>query len=360
MRFMALVLGLLATTAMGKSLLLLPVTGDVEKTEDMAAINRLYREAVENQFKGQLVLAPDSLRPCEERDCAMKAASGANADEVVYASLHRLGTKWIFASAILHSDGSKFFSQRLSATSIEDLEPVTKRIADAVLNRKSIEEVASLDNITDKEENKAPSRRRSLYSGGFALGYLFPVNNSYAIVNNGQSCGYDSLGYYTCTSTQTPKVYSQLIRLSWMNSWEFRDNLLLNADFVWAIPHVVGGDFNLNYVFNRTDYSPFLGGGIGLHYVIDPSTVNTDKRNSGPALNVQGGMMLFRTYDVHVMLRGQYQVVFNSDVDHGFAADVGVTFRRHPEEQKGSGWGTFWKYYLIGALVLSIVGAAAK
>jgi len=41
---------------------------------------------------------------------------------------------------------------------------------------------------------------------------------------------------------------------------------------------------------------------------------------------VQGGLFLFRTYDVHVLLRAQYQVTFNSNMDQGFIVDAGFTF----------------------------------
>jgi hypothetical protein len=58
------------------------------------------------------------------------------------------------------------------------------------------------------------------------------------------------------------------------------------------------------------------------------------------------------------LLRGQYQIVFNSEMDNGFVADVGVTFKRS-DERKESGWASFWKYYLLGALFFGIVGAAS-
>src|SRR5690606_33648703 len=105
----------------------------------------------------------------------------------------------------------------------------------------------------------------------------------------------------------------------------------------------------------RNDISPFVGGGIGLHYT---SGAEGDLPTA-PALNAQAGVMLFRTYDVNVMLRGQYQVIFNSEVDHGPAIDVGVSFRDRDKGRgaKDDGIG-FWGYAGLGLLFLLIVGAA--
>ena len=71
-------------------------------------------------------------------------------------------------------------------------------------------------------------------------------------------------------------------------------------------------------------------------------------------------MILFRTYDIHVVARAQYHMVFNSDLDNGPSFDVGVVYqRREKEKESSSGWASFWKYYLLGAVFLSIVSAAA-
>ena len=54
------------------------------------------------------------------------------------------------------------------------MESITARMAEALAARRTTEQVASIDNITDKETDEEPNRRRSLYNGGLALGYLFP------------------------------------------------------------------------------------------------------------------------------------------------------------------------------------------
>lgn len=324
-----LALALLAPAVSARTLLVLPVSGEGISPADLSTVTRLFRSALEERHPE----AVSGGSPCEERACALEAARGASADEVVYGSLHKLGSRWIFTAAVVKADGTGAFSQRLTALSIEDMEALTVRMADALVRRRGTEQVASLDNITGKESDKEPDRRRSLYNGGLALGYLFPVgpNDTYS--------GSD-----------------QVMRATWLNSWEFRNDLTLGADIVWAVMESFGADLNLRYQFSRNDISPFIGGGVGLHYTSGPGEIPT-----APALNAQGGLMLFRTYDVNVMLRGQYQVIFNEHIDHGPAIDVGVSFRSKDKSGGGGSSGDgigFWGYTGLGLLFLMIVGAA--
>lgn len=336
-----------AALAPAKTLLLLPISGETDRTSDIAAINRLFRDAVEERYTG----AMSSARPaaCGDRACALEAARAAKADVVIHSSLHKLGQRWIFSAAIVNADGSNPLAQRLTAQTIEDMEAITRRMADALLTRKTLEQAATVDNITQREAEHEPERRRSLYSGGISLGYMFPVGNSFSYVNH------DAFG------PDRRHAYDQMIRLGWLNNWEFRNNLNLGAEVMWTTPYAIGADLNLRYLFSRGDMSPFVGGGLGLHYVKSDEGpgVPSDKRNSGPALNAQGGLMLFRTYDVNVMLRGQYQVVFNTDIDHGPAIDVGVSFRPREKPQAKEERLGFWGYAGITLLALMLIGAAS-
>ncbi len=353
--FLSLCLGLIP----GKTLLLLPVQGEDGKNADIAAVNELYREAIKNGYSGTVNTPNDSASRCGEKDCAKLLAAKAGVDEVIFTTVRRLGSKWIFSSTIMDVGGGNAFNQRGTALSMEDLEPVTRRVSDALLARKPVDQVASLDNITAKEENNEPTRRKSLYTTGFSIGYLYPTDGSYS-----------HLKYNTSNASLTEdQQYSQLIRLAWLNSWEFRENTILGFDASMAMPLDFGADINLQYLFKKTDISPFVGGGLGIHYIAahDESAdsfgfvVNeSKKRNSGPTTNMQGGMIFFRTYDIHLMARAEYQVTFNSDYDNAILFDVGVVYRPKEKSESNGGWMSFWKYYLIGVLVLGAIGAAAN
>lgn len=351
-------LGLCAALAPAKTLLYLPVTGDLEKNADVSTVNELFKDAVQASYGGDVKSAPrDSVSPCSDKECVAKLAAAAGADAAVFASVKRLGSKWIF-SATLYDAGTKLMNnQRATAVNLEDLESVTKRVSDALLQGKTVDQVASLDNITGKEEESEPTRRRSLFNTGFSLGYLFPTGHRYAYLKD--TTAFD-LGCTPKSNCEERQLYSQMIRLAFLNSWEFREDMRLGMDLTWAMPNVVGGDINLHYLFSRRDFSPFVGGGLGIQYVIPlDDTTDSYKRNSGPAVSAQAGMIFFRTYDIHLVARAQYQVVFNEDVDQGMIYDVGVVYRPD-RNSRGSGWGTFWKFYLVGALIMATVGSISN
>lgn len=348
-----LALALCAGQLPAKTLLYLPVSGDLEKDADVSTVNELFKDAVQAAYEGDIKVAPhdSAAAPCTDKECAAKLAAAAGVDEVVYATVKRLGSKWIF-SATRYSTATKLaFNQRGTSVNLEDLEAVTKRVSDALLQGKTVDQVASLDNITGKEETTEPTRRRSLFNTGFSLGYIYPSRHKYAYLkdtsDNAFGCGEED-----CEERQ---LRDRIIRLAFINSWEFRENYMMGFELNWGMPNVIGGDINMQYLFTRTDFSPFLGGGLGLQYVIPlDDTVYAYKENAGPALNIQGGMLFFRTYDIHLMARAQYQWIFNDDGDRGMVYDVGVVYR---PDRRGSGWGTFWKFYLVGALILATVGS---
>jgi hypothetical protein len=344
---------LLASGVAGaKALLVLPVSGEADKASDVATVSELYKESLQSLYAGKILPGPISIRPCAEKECAMDLAAQARADEVIYSVLSRLGSKWIFSSTLMDANGGNSFNQRLTAASIEDMEAVSKRVAEALMNRKNTEQVASTENITEKEETQAPTRRRSLSCTGFSLGYLFPVNGSYSYLEKRYI-------NFTDSFVTVPKRNPPMVRLDFMRSWEVRNNMMVGFEGVWAIPNDVGMDLNMQYLLKNTDFTPFIGGGLGLHYVIDPGSTS-DKRNSGAALNAQGGLLMFRTYDFHIMARAQYQVVMNSDFDNGMIIDVGVIYQRKKETEQSSGWSTFWKYMIIATLASAVIGAAGN
>jgi hypothetical protein len=346
----------LVATPEARTILVFPISGEGVPAEDMTSVTRLFRDAIEGRSPGDSVSLLKSA--CDNRDCALTASRTANLDsstDLVYSTFYKLGAKWIFSATVMKADGSNAFSQRLTARSIEDMEATTQRMADALVSRKTTEQVASIDNITEKEQDAEPERRRSLYKGGVAVGYLFPIGSSYQ---------HNHVNEVGLVNPSTP--YDQMIRLTWLNTWEFRNDLQLGTDLVWSIPGDIGADASLRYLFNRGDFSPFIGGGLGLHYEqadhYDDSNDDPHKRNSGPALNVQAGMMLFRTYDVNVMLRGQYQVIFNTDVDQGVAVDVGVSFGNkggsNATGANSSEGISAWDYVGAGALLIFIIALA--
>lgn len=305
-----------------RTLLVLPVGGEVMSSggDDLSAVNRLFRDALEARH-GK-VLSPVSASPCSDRACALAAAAEAKlekSDEVVYASLDRLGTKLIFMGSIVRADGKKAYNERMTVTNIEDLESVTQRMAEVLLSRTAPEFAASVDDITEREKTFERTKRKTPYAVGLGVGYLIPVNNGFQYReedNNNPNSG------YSLTDN------AALLRVSWVHNWEFRRDIHFGLEGSWTQTNAFGGDLNLSYLYGSGDFSPFLGAGLGLHTVRgddDPLTKN--RRNFGPAGNINVGVYMFRTYGMNVRLRGQYLTVLTDDRDQGVVVDVAVIFQ---------------------------------
>ncbi|MFH0920803.1 MAG: hypothetical protein V1913_10615 [Fibrobacterota bacterium] len=351
------VLVALACALHAEKLLVLPMAGDLAKLEDYQTINLLFRESIQQAFGAEVTTTADSQYRCESVECATGAAKALGADKVVYSTARKLGAKWLLTATVIKADGSDLFNQRGTALGVEDFEPLTARLAKALKERKTMDQAADVENITQQEETNEPTKRKGAYTGGLIFGYIYPIGKSFAYLNNryGLSLNSDSM---------TLREYSQLIKIGWVNSWELKSNLALNLEFVWHVPIAFGGDINVQYLTNKSDFTPFFGGGLGLHYVKADADedVYKDKRNSGPALNGQAGLILFRTYNIHVVLRGQYMVIFNTDMDHGPSWDMSLVYQqkqRNTEETGANSGSSFWKYVLLLGVV-GLIGAAAS
>jgi hypothetical protein len=270
--------------------------------------------------------APDSAGQCSDLECAKELARTGGADEAVFGSVRSLGRKLFFSSTIVGADGSGYFTQQIGVANVEDFEAATRRMAEAISKRQTIEEVANVDNITEKEDNLEVNRRRHFYSTGASLGYMFPINGSYRRWKLRDDCD----DYFDCPETEIrDQRYSQIVKLGWNNWFEFKNNLAMEVDVLWFAPIALGADVNLDYFFANNDFTPFAGGGLGLHYVLPDQGIrkDSDKRNSGPTLNAQAGMIFFRTYSLNLVVRGQYHMIFNDDFDHGPSVDVALRTR---------------------------------
>jgi len=331
-----------ATLASAEKLLMLPLAGDTGRLEDFRTIQLLLKESFQQVYEGEVDAAPDSAAyRCESKECAVQAATAHNAQKVVYSMVRKLGTKWILASTLMDGDGAHLYSQRGYAQNIEDFEPLCSKLASALLKHKDMEQVTSVENVTQADEEKMQNKRRGYYSGGVGFGYLYPTSKSY---------------FSRTRDSESPVSYSQIIGLNLINSFELKPNMSLNLELTGYIPVAMGGDVNYQYFFSKGDFTPFVGGGLGLYYVRADEhknqNVDETKQNSGPTLNAQTGLLLFRTYNIRLMLRTQYRVVFNTDMDQGISWDMCILYNQNKGESgEAQNSNAAWKYgVLFGAL----------
>ena len=289
-------------------ILILPIH-TAESIQDIETINLLFLESF-HQFSSDKITYGDTLSPCDHFDCALKTVKEQDQDKIVFQSIKPLGGKMIYTAMMLSKDGTDKRHQRVFAESIEDFANITLRVADALVNNKTLEDVADVENILEGEAESEPNVRKALNRFGFSLGYIYPIGSSFPKNNCGIGCA-------------SPN-YSQMFRYHGFYSYEMQNRRAsLNAGFHWFMPSVIGADFTWLKYLNDTDYSPFFGGGIGI-FGVGGGDSYADKRNSGFGLNLQAGYVLLRTYDINLIIRGSFIQIFNTDMDNGIGLEIGT------------------------------------
>ncbi len=359
MRTIATVAALLLsiTVVRAQTLLVCEPAAD-SSIKEFQVIGKLLFAAVQSKNTGSTSYTQSA---CSERECAIKAAADGKVQEVIFSSIVRLGNKFIFNGVIMNADGSNVFGQKLTTDKIEDFEQLCDRMAEALVKRKTVELAANVENVSEAEAEKDSRKsRRSHYASGITGGFAYPFGHSFQYMRK------EGSSYYSSSSdTAFLQKYPQLFKLGWANFFEFKNNLALDVQVLGFLPVGFGADIDVVRFFNRSDISPFAGGGIGVHWVKGDDTLSkgSTKRNFGPAFNVQGGVMLFRTYNIHVIARGQYHFIANSDKDNCISGDIVFLMDKKDSDQRHSSGG-FWKSYLIyslvGCLILSVIGASTN
>ncbi len=340
--------------------LILNVYENVNETNftgsDIRSINMLFSEQFEQY--GDVEISSIS---CNNNNCALSELSKTNNDYVVYTKLMKLGSKIIYTGHIINEESN--FTSKVTALSIEDMENAIARLAKSLVLNESIQDVADIDNIMENEE-KEDRRRQSLGRVGFSVGYMFPTFNSYTGINYDENYNSETHDYDHTIST-VRNVQKIVLGANYL--YEFKENIALLAEFLFytGSPFSFGADMSLLKYLGKDDFSPYIGGGLGLHWVSYCSGYNCEDelnmppthRRSGLALNGQAGYILFRTYNVNVIARAKYHLVLNTELDQGFGIDIGLerkpSPRRIAEESKTYGK---WYLYLIGfSLLMSMV-----
>ncbi|MEO6097123.1 MAG: hypothetical protein ABIW76_16165 [Fibrobacteria bacterium] len=316
-------LGVFATCSapLAKTLLVIPLKIDSVKVKDHSSIRDFYSEALGTSYSGTLKAAK-TAEACGDRECAQVLLKEQGGDEAVFGAVRMLGSKYFLSSSIIEADG-KVYSQKIQAANVEDFENATKRMADALINHKTLEEVANLDNITESEETKLANRRTSFYSSGGSIGFTQPFGSSYQryVTDSEGDCS-----SFNCIETTRLEKNDKVFTLGWNNWFEFKNHLAMEMDVLFYAPIAFGGEANLLYLFGNSDFTPFAGGGLGVHYVFpDQGDMKmNNKQNFGPAANAQAGIIMFRTYNMNLVLRSSYHVVMNDDVDNGLTVDMAI------------------------------------
>lgn len=265
-RLLTLALSSLSTTSALASVLVVPVDGVNLDEGEIAAIEQLIASSYRAESRETVIGAAEAKRAMSEVGTHKEAAENLGASEYIHVTATRLETKIVLSATLYSSDGTAKHTAKITATSLDDLEPASERLAKALLERQSSKNVRDLDNVTSTEGGKTNRVETQKYAGfktalAVPIGWTDPVST---ILLGGVS----------------------IRRESDSNFIEFGLGIMIpagNYDFAYG---GVYGDLGLNFYLMQADTSPYLGFGVM------PRLASREVANLAPY--AQAGVTFFR------------------------------------------------------------------
>lgn len=301
-------------------------------------LNATNKFAVIPKRDVEVKLAEDNVTDfsCFDITCAAKYGYTAGAEVAIIGTLTKLGDK-ITADVSLVSVIQKqvIFTDRFSATSLDDLDVALRKLAKAVASRTKIESEIDRFAITE-EETKEPRRKKSYMTSGASFGFGFPLGDSYAKVDNIKTLSWVmryEAGQY---------VIDNSVGISWGSG---KPDSILGIHYNKQTVTIVPWDIGLRYIFNReSDFSPFIGGGLGFHFIASQDLegqVYVDN-DQAMALHFAGGIFGFQSYDFRMTLEAKYTIVFTEAFgpdcgksSHQIGISIGISKKLEKGEKRG-------------------------
>lgn len=285
-----------------KSTVVLPFISNGIDLASVQTAESILRMELANEKNIELISEKKTLgaignEECADEECAKLIGEKLNAEQVLLCKLNPLGEKLIVQYNLVQtSTGKNILSERATATSIEDLDAVMKRVAISVANHSPFSSNQEVGNIV-KQETIVPLSQAARFNFGLGFGYLFP------------SAGYDN-----------DKEKSFTINAYF--DYEVKDyaaGLMLGARNGFAI-NLYG-----NYLFSKTDICPYVGGALGFHWVAHEGLFEDDGlEGDGIGLGLKGGIRLFHTYTFQIFIEGEYIMTFNDYNDKAVVFTIGL------------------------------------
>ena len=296
---------------------------------DRASATTLFLQTLGEVRRGMMIDRSDAA--CQAVTCALPLLESSQAQQAVWMSVIKLGQTYTLSASLVKAGDSAADVRRAAVKDVDDLPNTADQLLRSLLGGKSVSEAGTIDNITMAESEEAPLRRQSLSMKGFVVGPLYPIGSSY------RRRTIEEEGYFDPTLDTTLEHPSQALNLGLAWWYEFRQNLAMDVEAKIAIPSALTFQVDVVKFFAKSDISPFVGGGMGMEWVFPDDPDPDSKRNLGPQLNAQAGIMLFRTYNVRAMFRGGYQYTFNSDLDQAVFFELGILFAPPPPRRASRG-----------------------
>lgn len=238
--------------------------------EEGQAINAVFADSYAEVSTDKVTLAkvPEGDNPPSPD----QTARDLGAQQYVTLRATRLSSRIILTAALYSADGKELHRVRMTAASLDDIEPTTQRMARALHDRKSTDETQTIDNVTEREGQKK-NRTFSEKVMGIKTSIEYPMNGgSYqSVLNFGFDGRLEGDSYFL----------------------EIGAGFALPSSGVSESDRTFGGlytEFGADYYLTHTSVSPYLGGGVM------PRLIGGDGVDFGANLAVYGqfGVMFFR------------------------------------------------------------------
>ncbi len=244
---------------------------------------------------------------CAEAPCAMELGKQLQADQVIIGKMVALGEKLIIEYMLIDVQSQEILLlDKATASFVEDLDVVIKRVASSIISQKSLEKTAEVGLITEKE-TETPRRRSMRKFTSYSFGYLYPQN------------GYDDRN----------RSFTMDLRFG-AEIEDYEIGLLLGVRKGFAV-NIFGAR-----LLSKTDFSPYIGGAFGFHWVNHDYFDNgyfdengryipgEEKRKDGFEFTANTGVRAFRTYNFQLLLNLGYSMTFNDFDDRAVLFTIGI------------------------------------
>jgi len=223
----------------------------------------------------------------EGRDVKSAAATVPGARRAFALDVIALGNKLVLKLGEYDpAGGDLVFGESITASGMEELDTVVPRLVKAVLLRKKLEETQTVENLTD-QEGRAWRKKFGEFLWGFGINFGGTVNPA------------SKLAY-----GMSFKVMYEMEHM--------RVDFFLGgaANYVGAGGvGIFATDLSLNYLFLTSNYSPYVGAGIGFG-TIGVDADGFDGVTSGAIGTVSAGLEMFRLYGMRLLVGARMVIPF--------------------------------------------------
>ncbi len=259
--------------------LVLPVQGTNLKVAEVDAIWQLVATAYQAQRADGVPTRMETEAALEQMKSAPAAAAQLGAAEYIHVSAVRLRQRIVIAGSLHGADGALLHTAKITALSMDDVEPASERLVQALVRRTATEQSRDLETITSAEA--ASKNRTSVHkSWGVEAAFTYPVAYGHELAPM------LSAGVY--------KHFEGTRHFIELAGGFFIPEGFSEHDLSYG---GVYGDFGANWYLAQNDTSVYLGAGVM------PRLASAAVTNIAPY--AQAGIMLFResTSRLHADLR---------------------------------------------------------